>query len=268
MKEKIEKISKDLLRFDLTEYQAKALAGVLLLGEGTASDIIKVTEIPKARVYGILDELIVLGALRKKPGRPTKYISLGPEKTLQNIIDFRMDKAKKETEVLSTLKENMVPKLKDTFKKSAPLNKKKSVFEIIPAGDVSEKETKNMYASAENRIYIMTGVFEYLPHVLSELKKAADKGAKIKVILKDKKALSERGKKTQEEILPVLDELKNTEVRFVKEMPLRLSLVDNDGVIFSPDEARYTPFLKELCISTNENMIKALADYFENWWKK
>ncbi|MFO7872565.1 MAG: helix-turn-helix domain-containing protein [Candidatus Undinarchaeales archaeon] len=268
MREKIEKISKDLLKFDLTEYQAKALAGVLLLGEGSASDIIKVTEIPKARIYGILDELVELGALRKKPGRPTKYISLGPEKTLQNIIDFRLDKAKKETKILSGLKENLVPEIKDTFKKSTPLKKKKSVFEIIPAGEVSEKETKKMYDSAEKRIYIMTGVFEYLPHVLTELKKAAGKGAKIKVVLKDKKALSERGRKTQEEILPVLENLKNTKVKVVKEMPLRLSLVDNNKVIFSPDEARYTLFLKELCISTNENMVSALAKYFESWWKK
>jgi len=82
----LRKLTKKLQELNLTEYQSKALTALTALGESKAQEIIELTDIPQARIYQILDELLEMGALRKKPGRPMKYTALRPSEALSNII--------------------------------------------------------------------------------------------------------------------------------------------------------------------------------------
>ncbi len=266
IKTEIEKISRELLRFELTEYQAKALAGMFSIGEGTAGELIKVVDVPKARIYGVLDELLEMGAIRKKPGRPTKYIVLSPNESLQNIINWRNEIRTKEIKILSDLKNNLVTDLNIVFEKAKPLKAKSSFFELMPAGETSELETRALIKSAKKWIYIMSGVLGYLPQILNELNSAVKQGAKLKVILTNPKRLPENSKKMQREVINNLKKL-GAEIKFAQEMPLRMTLVDSTAVIFSVDEARALPFLKEVAISKNQNFIKAMKHYFISWWE-
>jgi hypothetical protein len=50
-------------------------------------------------------------------------------------------------------------------------------------------------------------------------------------------------------------------------MPLRGTITDSSQVIFGVDESRVLPVLKEIAISRNRNMAKALNTYFDFMWK-
>ena len=263
---KTDEVAKNLLRFNLSEYQAKALAAMFSLGRATASDVIGVVDIPKARIYGTLDELLEMGAIRKKATRPTTFIALNPDKSLQNIIDWKNERNSREVTILKNMKEDLQNDLEDLFEKASPLKKRRSFIEVIPAGEVSELETRRLYRSSKKEIKIMSAVLGYLPRVLTDLQEASKKGVNVKIILLKPEKLTPEAKKVQEEVLNVLNNIK-VEIKYVEELPMRLSIVDSNEAIFSVDEARPLPILKEVCLSNNKNMVKALEHYFDTYWK-
>lgn len=267
-KEDLEKRVRDLLKFGLTEYQAKVFVGVLALSEATATELVSLIDVPKARIYQILNELLEMGLIRKKLGRPSRYLALRPDIALTNMLNWKKEKNRREVSLLDEIKKDLVLDLGKLFGSTKPIEKRKYFLEVIPAGEISEIETKRMYGSAKKEICILTSVFEYLPRVLSELKNAGNRGVKIKILFLDPKKLDERSGKIQREVIGILNDVKNINIKFSEEMPLRGSVIDSKLVIFSIDEKKSLPFQKEVVISKNENMARALGKYFDLAWKE
>lgn len=58
-----------LMNMGLNEYQASALAYLLLLGETKAKTLNKTSKVPSARIYGVLDKLANMHARKHQPYR-------------------------------------------------------------------------------------------------------------------------------------------------------------------------------------------------------
>ncbi len=87
-----------LKELGLKEYHAKSLAHLIELGETKAPELSSASGVPKARIYGVLDELAIRGLIEKKPGRPTKYLPKSPEEIVQRTIENKRSKIEKEIE--------------------------------------------------------------------------------------------------------------------------------------------------------------------------
>ena len=255
-----------LVEFGFTNYQAKAYAGLLTVSSAKATDLVNIVSIPKAKIYQILGELVEMGAIRKTQTRPVAYTALLPEKALSNVLSWKELKSRRENELFHELKSETAFALEKVSQDPKPLTRTQ-FLEIIPVGDVSEVETKNLLTSAEKEIKIITGTFEYLPQIEQELRNAKARGVSIRILLASPKSLSQHSKKVQSEVLKILDSMK-INYRFSPELPLRGTIVDSSNVIFGVNEGRTLPILKEIAISRNENMAKALSNYFEFMWKK
>jgi len=76
-----------LKKIGLTEYEAKAYAALVGLGEATARDIHEASEVPRTRIYDILRELTDKGFVEFIEGSPTYYRAAEPDRVLDRIRD-------------------------------------------------------------------------------------------------------------------------------------------------------------------------------------
>lgn len=75
----------DLL--DLSGYEETALETLLTVGGSTAPNLAKVTGIPRARIYGVLDELADRGFVEVTPSRPKEYQVKPPAELLDRAVE-------------------------------------------------------------------------------------------------------------------------------------------------------------------------------------
>jgi len=94
-----ESIVDGLKKIGLTEYEAKAYAALVGLGEATARDIHEASLVPRTRIYDILRDLTNKGFVEFIEGSPTYYRVVEPDSVMEKIRDElveAIDKSKKE----------------------------------------------------------------------------------------------------------------------------------------------------------------------------
>ncbi|MDD1771975.1 MAG: hypothetical protein LUQ09_03560 [Methanomassiliicoccales archaeon] len=73
-----EKLVKELMKLGLSEYEAKVYSGLLGLGEGTARQVHEASDVPRPRVYDILESLEMKGYVEVWQGYPKSYRAIDP----------------------------------------------------------------------------------------------------------------------------------------------------------------------------------------------
>lgn len=71
-----------LRRAGLTDYEARAYAALLSLGESGASGVAESARIPRTKVYAVLDGLVAGGWAEVSEGRPRSYAACSPRDCL------------------------------------------------------------------------------------------------------------------------------------------------------------------------------------------
>ncbi len=80
-----ESIVEGLKKLGLTEYEAKAYAALVGLGEATAREIHEASKVPRTRIYDILRGLAEKGFLEFIQGSPTYYRVVEPERVMERL---------------------------------------------------------------------------------------------------------------------------------------------------------------------------------------
>jgi sugar-specific transcriptional regulator TrmB len=91
------KIIELLLDLGLTEYEARTLSTLFKLHEADAPNISRNAEIPKTRVYDVLEKLKTKGLVLEVYGRPKKYKVIDPNEIFNTLLDSK----KKNLDVLN-----------------------------------------------------------------------------------------------------------------------------------------------------------------------
>jgi sugar-specific transcriptional regulator TrmB len=263
------RLKRALLPLGLTEYAAATLGYLALFGETKATTIAKTVKIPTARIYETLDGLTKLGLVRIKPGRPALYRAVPPAQAIDILVSIKRQElegmkkhAKEFTQVIQTL-----DKERDMVSTHSPL------LRIVDLGEVSEVETRRLYEKSRKEILVLTRVGEYLPTFLDLLKRAAERGIKVKVILVTPQILDSEQRRIQQRVVPRLKEGLRSAIslRFSPDVPLRGTIVDpsspNAETLFFAEEADVAPVFREAAISSNRGLVTALALFFRLIWK-
>ncbi len=99
-----EQLVEGLTKIGLQKYQAQVYIASLVLGEASAYLIAKESNVPRSKVYEVLDGLVELGFIAKVPSdKGMLFKALPPEDTIDNAIISivnTIDSVKKEIEVL------------------------------------------------------------------------------------------------------------------------------------------------------------------------
>lgn len=78
-----------LERFGLTEYEAKTLATLFKLSEAQAPDISRHAQVPKTRVYDVLEKLMAKKLVIEVNGRPKKYKVVSAAETFNTLVSAK-----------------------------------------------------------------------------------------------------------------------------------------------------------------------------------
>src|SRR6266851_837258 len=69
----------ELAQLGLTSYEAKAYLALIRRGSSTGSEVARVGELPRQRVYDVLASLVEKGLATTRPGSPARYAATPPE---------------------------------------------------------------------------------------------------------------------------------------------------------------------------------------------
>src|SRR5215475_6078564 len=76
-----------LVELGLTGYEASAYIALTKRGHATASEAASIAELPRQRIYDVLDGLVAKGFATVKPGRPARYTAASPEEALWGAME-------------------------------------------------------------------------------------------------------------------------------------------------------------------------------------
>jgi sugar-specific transcriptional regulator TrmB len=260
-----------LLNMGLNSYQASLLTALLLMGEAKVSALAKISGVPNARTYEILNELVRMGLVSIRPGRPATYVSFHPREVAGTLILQTEKEVKEKLREIKKLARKFTEITSKIYLTGRKGPNKHPLIHLVSVGSSSEKETKNLYGMAKKKILILSQAYEYFPRVSRELSKAVNRGVEVKLLLKNPRKLNENQRAKQKEILDLLRNAFNrkVEIRFVDQIPLRGCLIDpenNGRGIFLVEEAGVPFEFREAAITSNLGLIKTLTLMFNFLW--
>jgi sugar-specific transcriptional regulator TrmB len=261
---------------DLTEYERTALSTLLELGRTTAPNLAAVTGIPKARVYGVLDELADRGFVRVIPDRPKQYQPKSPEELLDRAEENRRQQFERFRRELADRREAFLAEYGPKYEQAdAEVTPTEELFWVVDVGEPSETETRRLYHDASGVANVITKSFEYLGEVEGALADAVDRGVAVDVLFVHPDLLEEENRSVQADRVGHLRETHpEVGIRFSTEpLPWRGTLVDpsmdysRGETIFLVEEPDVPLSMRQAAITDNGSFVAGLKRYFDLAWE-
>jgi sugar-specific transcriptional regulator TrmB len=257
---------------ELTEYEATALAELLRIGRTTAPNLAEATDIPKARIYGVLDALADRGYLKIIPGRPKEYQPHDP----QTVLERAKENKRQEYEAFETAVEAEREAFLAEFSgEQADAEPAAELFHVVDVGEPSESETRRLYHEADQEAYVLTKSFEYLDAVQPAIEEALGRGVTVAALFYHPDLLEDAERRIQERVVTTLRaELPAVDFRFsTGRLPWRGTFVDpsmayDDGeAIFLVEEPEVPNHMRQAALTENGSFVAGFKRYFELVWE-
>ncbi len=261
---------------DLPEYERTALAQLFRAGRTTAPDLSEATGIPKARIYGVLDELSDRGFVKVIPGRPKHYQPESPEDVLEQAVANRRQEFESFRGTVESRREAFLDTFEPLYEQaSEETTPTEELFHVVDVGEPSESETRSLYREADDEIRILTKSFEYLPSVERAVRDALDRGVTVRVLFVHPRHLSDDDAAIQAEREATVRALSgDAALRFSDErLPWRGTIVDPSmdyetgrGIMLV--EEKDVPLHKrQAAVTDNESFVAGMGRYFDLIWE-
>ncbi|MFA6268914.1 MAG: helix-turn-helix domain-containing protein [archaeon] len=164
-----------LEKLGLTEYEAKTLSTLFNLKEAEAPEISRTAQVPKTRVYDVLEKLMAKNLIIEIKGRPKLYRAMEPQKAIDTLIISKKNQLKELESQAVELKENFLgfEEGKDETGEKVMKVKDKQDFERI-LGQELLKATKTIQG--------LTEITDEHDIIHDALMRAKDKNISIKLL--------------------------------------------------------------------------------------
>lgn len=260
---------------ELTEYQEDALGALLELGRTTAPDLAEATGIPKARIYGVLDDLSDRGYIEVTPSRPKQYESKPPSEILDRAVEWRRQSFETHRQQVETLRDEFESTFGPLYERaSEDLSTTEELFHVVDVGPPSERETRAMYSEAEERIHILTKSFEYFESVEPAFADAYEREIDLRVLFLSPSLLEEGNEPIQrEKVRRIRNRYEDVEIRFsATRLPWRGTVVDpslkyeSGKAVLLVEEEDVPLHKRQAAITENASFVAGLGRYFTLTW--
>ncbi len=265
----------------LTEYEERALAELLVLGRTTAPTLAESTDIPKARIYGVLDALSDDGFVEIIPGRPKEYRARPPEEILDRATENQRREYERFREGIEESREAFLAEFGPRYERATEGTETGELFSIVDVGEPSEAETRRLYRAADEEVNVITTSFEYFHTIESALSDALDRGIDVRVLMLHPEHVpgGERPAEEKRDIQAgIVDRLSTTypavEIRFSTEkLPWRGTLADpsiaydSGKAILLVEENDVPNAIRQAATTENGSFVAGLKRYFDLIWE-
>lgn len=244
----IAKITAFLEEAGLTEYEARVLSSLFRLKAAQPPQISRNSQVPKTRVYDVLERLEKKGLIIEVSERPKKYQAIETEKAFETLLNDMKNRLTKMQEQAEELKKSLEEKPLDTdFEKVFKVKDKNDFFRILAQEILTAKKTVTILSntSHENRA------------IEDSVRKAKEKNIEIKIITamnstKKPSLFTEHGVEAKE-----------------AQNALDAFIIDGKKVMLSlSDLASEKPAYHFAIWPENTHMAAALQHYFDKLWKE
>jgi len=263
-------------RVGLTDYETTAIEQLLALGRTTAPNLAEATGIPKARIYGVLESLADRGFIKVIPGRPKEYQPKAPDEILDRAIENSRQSYESFTADIEEKRETFLSEYEPQFERaSEDISPAAELFHVVDVGEPSERETRRLYADAEETLGIITNSFAYLDSVESALADAVSRGVDVSVLFLHPDQLPPEKAAVQAEMVDLLEtELPAVGVHFSTEkLPWRGTLVDpsmdydSGEAILLVEEPDVPNHMRQAALTANGSFVAGMKRYFDLVWE-
>jgi sugar-specific transcriptional regulator TrmB len=265
-----------LERLGLTEYEATALTQLLTLGRTTAPNLAEATGIPKARIYGVLDSLSDRGYVKIIPGRPKEYQAKHPTEILDRARENRRQDFEQFCQDVEDLRDSFLAEFQPRFERaSEDITPTEELFHVVDVGEPSERETRQLYHDADERVRVITKSFEYFDSVRPAFEDALDRGIDLAVLFLHPDLLTPDNRAVQTNVVDLLSEqYPSVKARFSEtKLPWRGTIADpsmdyeTGRAIFLVEEKEIPLHMRQAAITENGSFVAGLSRYFELIWE-
>ncbi len=232
-----------LKELNLTEYEAKALVTLFKFSESDAPTISRNSEIPKTRIYDVLDRLKEKGFVLEVYKSPKTYKIVNPEEIFKGLLDL------KQNELLNLSKKVDDVILNSTWSSYANTNPEK-VLQVNNIKDYN-KFLSQEFETAEKEIHGFTNLDERIDSLKSVF---TNKNLSINILTNPVTKIHEIPKHV------TIQETNHSMDAFVLDKK-KVIMALND--LSSPKKAYNLTVLEN-----NHSLANALLAHFKDYWKK
>jgi len=262
-----------LTNIGLSNYESQVLTSIYSLGKAKATEISKYSNVPKAKIYGVLDSLCNKRLIRMHATKPMTYSPIEPKEFFNFLEQWEKTKFIEKENQIKNLKKQTKSELNELFKKSKAIKPTQELVEIIKLGAPSHFETKNIINRAKKELCFLTEAFEYLPIIEKELNNAIKRKVNIKIILASEKNIKKEKLNTYRNTVKKLKN-KNIKLKFSSELfNIRYTLNDPEdkkicSSILVVKEYDVPKDMRNAVFSRNQSFVKGLKNHFLYFLKK
>jgi len=241
-------MAQNLKLLGLNTYEAKAYETLLKEGASTAHLIAKKSGVPSGKIYPTLESLEAKGFVRFTEGRPKTYVAVSPEVAFGDVLKKernRFQNIHKKSKELITIYSKLQP---------AKEEKVQEIVEAYFGRSTAFVRSITLHHQAQSYWKTISRLTINKKH-LQACGNAVKRGVKILAITSPKETTLERVRQWKK---------RGVEVRFLDELPFRLSIYDDQGVVF-----RFSHEKSKQYVSThirNTKLAKGMSSFFDSLW--
>lgn len=248
-----------LKRLGLTTYEARVFIGLQKLGQGTASEVSDVADVPRSQVYGAAEGLGERGLIERQQSTPTVYRPVPLEQARSTLLD---QLARTGSETFDYL---------DDIQETAEQEERTESIWMVSGRDSVTSRTVELTADAtEQVLYAVEDIALLTESVLEALESAAARDASVVVASADEAVLSTVPEESSVEVFNV------PESRDMDMGTTRFVIVDGETILLSAASTAHSaaadeqaPNGQEVAFWTSETAFAAvLANLAEAWLKE
>jgi HTH-type transcriptional regulator, sugar sensing transcriptional regulator len=206
-----------LRKLGLNQYEARAYCALNKFGEHTAGQLSETAEVPRPRVYDVLERLQGKGFVAIQQGRPVKYRALPIGEAVVTLRKHRETDLTKEIEAIEKIGEKLSSKLAAPESTNS-LDKKNKVW-LLKGREAIYSKIGNMIESSNEHVLISShadGMKRKLKAHKKVLNSARNRGVKIRVVSPIQKRQAEK----------IAHEVNSME------LPTRMVVADDQSMLF------------------------------------
>jgi len=232
-----------LLRLGLTEYESKTLNTLFRMSEAEAPAISRLAQVPKTRVYDVLDKLVERNLVIEIRGRPKRYRGIEAKKAFESLLEKKQKELQQLQDHVAGVGDLLASSEKEEPGETVMKVKDKRDFERILAQEVIK---------AKNSLQGFSEVTDKEKVFKEAIEKAKGKKVNIKLI-----------NSYQNDWLKKAADVK------MLDHGLNAFIVDNKRVILAlSDFKQEKPEYHFTIFQNHKPIVNALQHYFDRLWQQ
>lgn len=246
-----------MLELGISQRESKVYLALLTKNQLTATEVAKISGIPRQKIYSILSNMVNNGMCKEKAGEVKKYQAVDPI----HICNCLIAKYKEKENAANDLSKELADIYKENLQKIDPLE----YIEILKNKLQIKRRVSEYVCRAQNSIL----VFSKSPYTtnfnenIDEDIVTIDKAVTIKSIYEYKDVKNENYIKEISSWISV-----GEEARVVKELPMKMIIIDEKVTICAlNDPISLKPSITTMIIN-HAGFTNAQKHVFDNYWQR